>query len=233
MANNYYDMTGVLMVEKVTPIIRALFEAFELDARDDATGEVYIADIAESTSHSWDSVGDHIDSDLIEALGIDIDGFDDLDIDARLKRLAEHFKVSDRSEIVSFFDDTDFDEEANLDDLVFLAKSFDDGHGLTGYRIEGCWHSSKPRLFEFGGHGEFFGAYYTVSESSDRINSLGLSVEKALAGGDAATAAKQFADRFTGMINGIRDETLRAQVTQQVLARMTPTVPPSTERQTA
>ena len=31
MANNYYDATGVLMLNRITPVITALFGAFELD----------------------------------------------------------------------------------------------------------------------------------------------------------------------------------------------------------
>nr|WP_228384562.1 hypothetical protein [Rhodocyclus gracilis] len=56
MANNYYDMTGVLVLDKVTPVIKALFGEFELDENDPGNGQAYIANISESSSCSWDSV---------------------------------------------------------------------------------------------------------------------------------------------------------------------------------
>lgn len=48
MANNYYDATGVLVLERVTPVITTLFGAFNLDADYPGNGQAYIARIAES-----------------------------------------------------------------------------------------------------------------------------------------------------------------------------------------
>lgn len=33
MANNYYDATGTLVLDKVTPVIKALFDGFNLGVR--------------------------------------------------------------------------------------------------------------------------------------------------------------------------------------------------------
>lgn len=47
MANNYYDATGVLVLNQVTPVISALFGGFKLDASFPSEGQAYIALVAE------------------------------------------------------------------------------------------------------------------------------------------------------------------------------------------
>ena len=49
MANNYYEATGVLVLDRVTPVIQALFGAFALDESHPGNGQAYIAQIAETT----------------------------------------------------------------------------------------------------------------------------------------------------------------------------------------
>lgn len=56
MANNYYDATGVLVLDQVTPVITALFGGLKLDASYPGNGEVYIAQIAEDSGAHWDDV---------------------------------------------------------------------------------------------------------------------------------------------------------------------------------
>ena len=46
MANNYYEATGVLVLDRVTPVIQALFSAFALDESHPGNGQAYIAQIA-------------------------------------------------------------------------------------------------------------------------------------------------------------------------------------------
>jgi len=50
MANNYYEATGVLVLDRVTPVIQALFGAFALDESHPGNGQAYIAQIAETTN---------------------------------------------------------------------------------------------------------------------------------------------------------------------------------------
>ena len=60
MADNYYDMTGTITLDKVTPVIKALFGPFELDENYPGDGTVYIANIAENSNCSWDEVLDNL-----------------------------------------------------------------------------------------------------------------------------------------------------------------------------
>lgn len=56
MATNYYEPTGVLMLERVTPVISALFDAFNLDANYPGNGRAFIATIAETNDPQWSDV---------------------------------------------------------------------------------------------------------------------------------------------------------------------------------
>ena len=62
MANNYYEGTGVLVLERVTPVIKALFGAFALDEGHPGNGQAYIAQIAETTNPQWPDVLDGLES---------------------------------------------------------------------------------------------------------------------------------------------------------------------------
>ncbi|BGD46986.1 TPA: hypothetical protein ACSQFP_003713 [Pseudomonas aeruginosa] len=56
MANNYYEGTGVLVLNRVTPVIKALFGAFALDENHPGNGQAYIAQIAETNDPRWTDV---------------------------------------------------------------------------------------------------------------------------------------------------------------------------------
>ena len=61
MANNYYEATGVLVLDRVTPVIQALFGAFALDESHPGNGQAYIAQIAETTNPQWPDVLDGLE----------------------------------------------------------------------------------------------------------------------------------------------------------------------------
>ncbi|MBN0091635.1 hypothetical protein JTL65_33545, partial [Pseudomonas aeruginosa] len=69
MANNYYEGTGVLVLDRVTPVIKALFGAFALDENHPGNGQAYIAQIAETNDPRWTDVLDGLEN-LATQLGI-------------------------------------------------------------------------------------------------------------------------------------------------------------------
>ena len=66
MANNYYDMTGELILKEVTPVIDALFGDFELDESNFGQGSIYIANLSEISNISWDNIQERIFEDLLK-----------------------------------------------------------------------------------------------------------------------------------------------------------------------
>lgn len=57
MSNSYYDLTGVLRLKQVTPIIKALFGGLSLDPDYPGNGEAYFARMSvkslESPTQPW------------------------------------------------------------------------------------------------------------------------------------------------------------------------------------
>jgi hypothetical protein len=93
MANNYYDATGVLMLERVTPVITALFGGFDLDESYPGDGQAYIARLSESSDPQWSDVLEAL-TDLASQLDLPVPDDDDSENDPMgtiIEVLAKHF----------------------------------------------------------------------------------------------------------------------------------------------
>ena len=98
MANNYYEGTGVLVLDHVTPVIKALFGAFRLDEHHPSNGQAYIAQIAETNNPRWTDVLDGLEN-LAAQLGIPMPDDEELSIPPLLERLAAHFGADQDGEL--------------------------------------------------------------------------------------------------------------------------------------
>ena len=203
MSSNYMNMTGVLVLSKVTAIITALFGAFDLDADEPGGDEVYIANMAESTNASWAAVLENL-QELVGTLGLSLPADVDGDFEQTLWALAGHFKVDENEDFASLVEQVLFEGDADLDVLWALAMHFDDGHGLKAIRTESSWHSSKAELFEFGGAGNFYGRHVRFGFDSSDVVTLGADLEVALAAQNRQGAAEvvvQHCRRILGTIS--------------------------------
>ena len=211
MANNYYDMTGILILDKVTPVIEALFGAFNLDANHPGNGQAYIADISEDNDTSWDCVLDGLHN-LVEQLGLSLPADAADDIEQHLHVLASHFSANNDEVLGNLIEHNDFEDDADLDTLFAIGLRFDDGHGLTAYKVEAAWHCSKPRLFEFGGIGEYCGRHVLVGNSSTQIVALGDDLEAALTANDLDQCAEHIRREVDRILAGFVDDGARQTV---------------------
>lgn len=213
MANNYFDMTGVVMCGEATPVIRALFGAYNLDTMYPGDGEYYIASTSEDSSPTWASITDSL-VEYAESIGITGYGQDywDEEIELLLEAIATKRGI-DLQLVHDAIAGVDFDEYTpDLTILVDLANALDDGHGLTGFRIESSWHCSKPRLFEFGGCGEYYSKDVHVTGASGDPLMLGASLDKCISQGLVADAAEVIARQVNAMLNSIQDTDARNRV---------------------
>src|SRR3546814_2427231 len=102
-----------------------------------------------------------------------------------------------------------FDGSSDLDALLLIASCFDDGHHLTAIQFEGCWHCSRPRLFEFGGNGCYLSREVQVFRTSSQALQLGEQLHKTILAADieeasaliALEAANLLADRKSTRLN--------------------------------
>jgi len=209
MANNYFDMTGVLVLRQVTPVIRALFSAYNLDENHPGNGEAYIAAMSETDSSPWDSVIEELE-ELAGALGAAVVPGEGAE--SCLSALASHFKVEGNADLLNMIEHTSFEDEAGMEQLFLLARLFDDGHGLKAYKTEAAWTCSRPRLFEFGGCGTYAGQHVHVTASSSSAMPLGEQLDANIAAGDLDKAAEALCTDITGVLAGIYDEQTRLAV---------------------
>jgi hypothetical protein len=222
MANNYYEATGVLVLDRVTPIIKALFGAFALDESCPGNGQAYIAQIAETNNPQWTDVQEGL-ADLAAQLGIPTPDDEGSSIPPLLELLAAHFGADQNEELQNLIEHHQFEDSADLEALFLIASCFDDGHYLTAIQFEGCWYCSKPRLFEFGGNGCYLSREIQVFRASSQALELGDQLRKTILATDIEEASALIALEAANLLAGINDEQLRMNVRRRVAERLTQT----------
>ena len=215
MADNYYDATGVLMLDKVTPVITALFGAFDLDETYPGNGAVYIARISESNDPQWENVFEGL-VDLTNKLSLQLPPGDEVTIESYLHLLARQFHAEDNDELENLIEHHSFEDGADLEALFLLARCFDDGHGLKAIRFEGAWHCSKPRLFEFGGDGCFLSREVRLFSTTTQALELAEGLRKAMLADAPKEAASLILQETLDLLSGIQDDKLRAKLQRYV-----------------
>lgn len=222
MANSYYDATGVLMLERVTPVITAVFGSFNLDESHPGSGQAYIARISESNDPQWSDVLEAL-TDLAAQLDLpapDDDDSEDTTVAAIIEALAKHFGTDQDPELQNLVEHHQFEDSADLEALMLIASCFNDGHNLAAIQFEGCWHCSKPRLFEFGGEGFFLSREVKVYSSSSQALHLGLELRQAILADDLDKAAARIAKETLSLLAGIDGEPLRDRLRIRVFEQL-------------
>ncbi|HCF4948707.1 hypothetical protein [Pseudomonas aeruginosa] len=225
MANNYYEGTGVLVLNRVTPVSKALFGAFALDENHPGNGQAYIAQIAETNDPRWTDVLDGLEN-LATQLGIPMPDDEELSIPPLLERLAAHFGADQDGELENLIEHHQFEDGADLEALLLIATRFDDGHNLTAIQFEGCWYCSKPRLFEFGGNGCYLSREVQVFRTSSQALQLGDQLRNTILAADIEEASALIALEAANLLAGITDEQFRLNVRHRIAERLvqTPTI---------
>ncbi|HBP5316138.1 TPA: hypothetical protein L5690_003457 [Pseudomonas aeruginosa] len=222
MANNYYEGTGVLVLDRVTPVIKALFDAFALDENHPGNGQAYIAQIAETNDPRWTDVLDGLEN-LATQLGIPMPDDEELSIPPLLERLAAHFGADQDGELENLIEHHHFEDSADLEALLLIATRFDDGHNLTAIQFEGCWYCSKPRLFEFGGNGCYLSREVQVFRTSSQALQLGDQLRNTILAADIEEASALIALKAANLLAGITDEQFRLNVRHRIAERLAQT----------
>jgi len=125
MANHYYGATGVLVLKQVTPVINALFGAFQLDANYPGDGQAYIAIVSEENNPLWDDVHAGLTA-LVGSLGLVTD--ETASIQQVLNLLAGQFAATDDDEAFQELVERHvFEDSVELDTLFLIAIHLDDG----------------------------------------------------------------------------------------------------------
>jgi len=228
MANDYYDATGVLMLERVTPVITALFGGFDLDESYPGDGQAYIARLSESSDPQWSDVLEAL-TDLASQLDLPVPDDDDSENDPMgtiIEVLAKHFGTDQNPELQNLVEHHQFEDSADLEALMLIASCFNDGYNLAAIQFEGCWYCSKPRLFEFGGNGCYLSREVRFISSSSQALQLGDQLRKTIVAADIEEASALIALETINLLAGVSDEPFRMNLRRRVAERLaqTPTI---------
>lgn len=219
MAQNYYDGTGVLVLDKVTPVIRGLFGLFRLDETYPGNGRAFIAQSSEVCTPTWDEITDNV-YNTAKSLGLKLaeHEWSNWSLEKYLTLLAPKSGDADIDAILP----EDHASQAELSDVFDIAKMFDDGHGLKAMKVQNAWHADSLRLNEFGGYSEYLGKHYYSEGDSRQVIETGEAVDDALEKQDFDRAAKTIGARVHHLLEGILDaatqDAVRALVAQAVAA---------------
>lgn len=229
MADSYYEGTGVLVLQQVTPVIKALFAGFQLDPRYPGNQQAFIAMQSFEGLPEWDNTHKSL---VALAHELNLSGIDeDAPIESLLARLGEHFLAKrhgvDICATREAFDDVvqtllksiDFDDPPGLKDLFVLAHLLDDGHGLERIEFEAGRTCSKLWLGEFGGDGLFISKEVELHSDSGSAILLGRALLAALRNHDTELAAKHLLSDVCGNLDAISSEQQRGLV-RSALARL-------------
>lgn len=215
MTTSYCEGTGTLVLEKVTPIIEALFSGLSLDKSYPGHGEAYITDI-NSEDRGWDSIRESL-AEVSEAMKILPTSEVQDEHDGRLHALFVHF--GDKSgELFKEVAGYEGSESASISELYRIAQVLNDGHGLKAIKFESAYHCSKPRLFEFGGSGLYLSNECTLDSSSNAALMLGVDLRNALEANDLNRAAQLVCAQTKLILNGIHDAKKSEGVAKELIA---------------
>lgn len=217
MSANYTDMTGVLTLKKVTPVINALFGALSVTQKSMAAGTAMIQNIGASAQ--WDDVLEKL-NELITSLRLPEGKVET--IGGAIRALAAHLKVeldeTALTEWEAYFDDG---YAVTNNELFWIASILDDGHGLTAIKSSTAWYSDTVSLGEFGGEGNFTSNQVNICFSSNQIATFGQELHEAIAKDDTNVAAEHVMTCINAVFGSITDPIKRAEILRQVQGLMT------------
>lgn len=220
MTTHSYQSTGVLVLDRITPVIEAIFCDMNIGPFDPTSREAFIE--TEFEHQSWTDIFCQLASLAIHlgtSLPASASRIEVLDAIATRLNLSLNEHRKRLIEILSEAEAEDGNDYASPADLFTIASVLDDGHGLTAIMMEGAWHSDKLRQFYFGGNGMYVTKEVHVQSTSSEALSLGVPLHTALVENDVDIAALHLS-RFTeNLLLGISKEDLRHQVRVKLAQR--------------
>ena len=214
MADTYFDATGTLTLNTVTPVIKALFGGFNLDPDSPGHGQVYVALKAECSDPRWGDLIEEIES-LCQSMEIEfIQGEED--INDLVIKIADKLGVPHPEHRLVPNDDSG----PSLEEMTWLAMALDDGHGLQRMSYQGAWRCSRPRLGEFVGLTELVSRHQAVFTNTVVDHDNFLEADKLLEQGEVKAVGQKIAAQFSQRLKAISDPVAREAVQQTVISEL-------------
>jgi len=189
MANNHYDITGVIRVKKLTPVIRALFQCYNLSENYPGNGEysIFVQEWFNSSYPTWDNFIASL-TKLCEELKINLpDEENEPQYAEVIQRLLAHYGPNDvirASGLINIAQQASDYDDVSLSYIFELAHLLDDSHGLEVIQSDNAWYCDKPRHGEFGGGATYQSPRMHLYASSTMPGYHGETIDKALVEGN-------------------------------------------------
>lgn len=148
MANIISHENGEIRLQKLTPVIKALF------------GDYYLTELSTRGHYSitcsaqpqWSDVGERLGR-LVESLSLPPnDCADDTELQNHLYALVTHFGQDSNDQLDALISHIDDDANPAMDELFALAQAFNDGHGLFSVRMQTGFYCDRDLLHHHGGN---------------------------------------------------------------------------------
>jgi len=220
MSDNYHEGTGELVLEEVTPIIKALFGSFEViwNGLDEDANTASISFSTHSHYPNWGSIHERL-KNLASSMKLSLPDGSDGSLLEYLYLFIAHFKQDD-DPFFENIDNCDFDDTPSLEILFNLAIRFDDGHGLKYIEFEESWYGSKLRHGDFGGGGTFISRDVTFNMNSHEAAHFAQPLSTALSSGNLEQATTHLLSEVNWLLGTIRDTDIRQKVRQGLISKL-------------
>lgn len=215
------NATGVLILDKVTPVIRALFGELDLMEDTPRPGHAWFGRLHEGCGAPWMDIHPGL-VELAEQLGLPFSADTHPSTRALLEMLAQHFGAADDPDMRLYLERHDFENTADLHVLFAIAIRFDDGHGLQAISEEGAWSRQERSVPAFGGEAVYISREVVLTEASASTIDLGDSLRLALARDDLHQAHQLLHRRIERLLLSIRNRTARQALVQKLRCALTP-----------
>jgi hypothetical protein len=215
----HYTAGGVLILQRVTPIITALFEGY-LACRHSRKGQASLAFTIASIP-SWARILGNLAA-LGVRQGILPPKKKHPQPEPLLLAWARHFHVEQDKTLLELIEYERFDREAELDPLFFLATRFDDGHRLTAIETADGWTGDRPPRPGFGATTTFYSREFCLESRIEDFQELAGCLHETLRRQALDETAGYIALETWRLIEGILDGAVRDAVLARVIERLTP-----------
>jgi hypothetical protein len=217
------EITGFLDLDQITPVIDALFGAFNLgETCSTAFDKFYVVRIAESNYPQWNGVRKSLVA-LAAQLGLVLpDQADGPSMQTVLRILAAHFGADQDEDLKNLIEHHSFEYKAGLEALYLIATCFDDGHNLTSFAFEVGWQGGMTSLSGGCARACYLSREVRLFDNTSQITMLGRVLHQAILNANVEKIATLMLKGIAALLSSIRNEALRRCVQRCIAERLMP-----------
>jgi len=218
---HYYEGTGVLNLTATTPVIRALFEPYNLNKATAAPGKTTIAIHRKFYNPTWSDIFMNL-STLATTLGYQSQLGKNTHTSPIncLSFLTQYFNIEslDTDYLHIFCEEYEPDMQPPLEELFELASHFNDGHHLEYIIFSGVHHCTEPELGSFHGECVFISKeivrYLSTRHICDYMDEIMVKTN------DLNHVYVGLFCELNDMLNSFQDENLRQTIQRKLIAAL-------------